>query len=628
MNRQSSPSRRQVLKLSAAAALTASVPGLPRSVLAQEAPNARHGLSVFGDLKYAADFAHFDYVNPAAPKGGTFSFQAPYWYFNQNVQTYNTFNSYILKGDAPPRMEMCFDTLMVRAWDEPDAVYGLVAESVEVSEDGNTFTFNLRPEARFHDGSKLTAADVAFSIMLIKADGHPLLSQPLAVLKDAEVLGDYRIALHFDGSQARNFPLAVAAGYPIFSKRYYTAYDFKQSTLTPPLSSGPYKVGKHAIGRYVEYHRVEKYWARDLAVTKGRFNFATVRVEFFRERQIAFEAFKKGDVFYREEFTSKNWATEYNFPAVEDGKVVRREFPDGRPSGAQGWFINTRREKFKDPRVREALGYAFDFEWSNRTLFYGLYERTASFFENSDMKAEGLPSEAELALLEPFRGQLPETVFGEAIMPPVSDGSGNDRKLLRRASELLAEAGYKREGTELVGPDGQPLVIEFLNNTVAFERIVNPLIKNLERLGIRASLRIVDPAQYQSRLNDYDFDIASRRYSLSPTLSDTIREMWGSRAAATPGTYNTAGISSPVVDALIDKAIAADTREDMNTAARALDRVLRAGHYWIPQWFKSIHTVALWDVYGYPEETPRYFFPVEELWWIEAEKAEKLGKGR
>ena len=545
------------------------VPSLSHASEGAGSAAARHGLSVFGDLKYPKDFTHFDFVDPEAPKGGTFSFQAPYWYYNQNVQTYNTFNSFILKGDAPPRMEMCFDTLMVRAWDEPDAVYGLVAETVEVSEDNNVFTFNLRPEARFHDGSKITAEDVAFSIMLIKADGHPLLSQPLAALKDAEILDEHRVALHYDGTQARSLPLAVAANYPVFSKRYYTAYDFKQSTLTPPLSSGPYKVGKHAVGRYVEYHKVENYWAKDLAVTKGRFNFDVVRLEFFRERQVAFESFKKGEVFYREEFSSKNWATEYNFPAFEDGRVKRREFPEGRPSGAQGWFINTRREKFKDPKVRQALGFAFDFEWSNKNLFYGLYERTQSFFENSDMKAEGMPSAAELALLDPFRDQLPEAVFGEAIVPPVSNGSGFDRNLLRQASTLLEEAGYKREGTALVGPDGQPLEIEFLNNTKAFERITNPMLKNFERLGIKANLRIVDPAQYQSRLNDYDFDIASRRYSLAPTLSDTIREMWGSRAAATPGTYNTAGISSPVVDALIDKAIAAQSRNEMVTAARA-----------------------------------------------------------
>ncbi|MEM8703534.1 MAG: extracellular solute-binding protein, partial [Pseudomonadota bacterium] len=496
---------------------------------------------------------------------------------------------------------------------------------VEVSEDGNTYTFNLRPEARFHDGSKLTAEDVAFSLMLLKGDGHPQISQNIQELEDAEILDEYRVALHFSGKQSRQLALLVAA-LPIFSKRYYTAYDFKQSTLTSPLSSGPYKVGKHAVGRYVEYHRVENYWGNDLPVLKGQKNFDIIRVDFYRDLQVSFEAFKKGEMTYREEFRSKFWATEYNFPAAQDKRVIKKEFPDGRPSGAQGWFINTRREKFKDPRVRRALSYAFDFEWSNKNLFYDLYQRTESFFENSDMKAEGLPGPEELALLEPYRDKLPESAFETAYTQPVSNGSGNDRALLRQANDLLKEAGFQRQGTKLIGPDGQQLEIEFLNNSPAFERIINPFIKNLERLGVNATFRLVDAAQYQSRLNDYDFDICSRRYSLNATLSESIRTSWGSKSAATPGTYNIAGISDPVVDALIDKALEADTRDEMVVAARALDRVLRSGHYWVPQWFKPVHNVAVWDMFGHPDVTPRYFFPVEDLWWIDQEKAEKIGK--
>ncbi|WP_299476572.1 extracellular solute-binding protein [uncultured Roseibium sp.] len=627
MNTFSRPSRRKLLKLTGAAALAASAPLVPGASLAGDgiAGKRRHGLSVFGDLKYGPDFTHFDYVNPDAPKGGRFIFQAPYWYYNQNSLTYNTFNAFILKGDAPPRMELCFDTLMVRAYDEPDAMYGLLAETVEVSEDGNTYTFNLRPEARFHDGSKLTADDVAFSLMLLKGDGHPQISQNIQELLDAEILDEYRVALHFSGKQSRQLPLLIAA-LPIFSKRYYTAYDFSQSTLTAPLSSGAYKVGKHAVGRFVEYHRVEDYWGNDLPVLRGQKNFDVVRVDFYRDLQISFEAFKKGEMTYREEFRSKTWATEYTFPAAEDKRVIKKNFPDGRPSGAQGWFINTRLEKFKDPRVRRALSYAFDFEWSNKNLFFNLYQRTQSFFENSEMKATGLPTPEELTLLEPFRDQVSESVFEEAYIQPVSNGSGFDRGLLREASQLFSDAGYQRQGTELVGPDGNPLTIEFLNNSPAFERVLNPYIKNLERLGIKATFRLVDAAQYQSRLNDYDFDICSRRYSLNPTLSEAIRTSWGSAAANTPGTYNIAGISDPVVDALIDKALEADTRAEMNVAARSLDRVLRSGHYWVPQWFKPVHNVAVWDIFGHPDITPPYFFPVEDLWWIDQEKAEKLGK--
>ncbi|WP_367186951.1 extracellular solute-binding protein, partial [Roseibium sp.] len=364
MNAMSGPSRRRLLKLTGAAGLSAALPLVPVSAIAATGTavsGARHGLSVFGDLKYGPDFTHFSYVNPDAPKGGKFTFFAPYWFFNQNARTYNTFNSFILKGDAPPRMELCFDSLMVRAYDEPDAMYGLLAETVEISEDGNTYIFNLRPEARFHDGSKLTAEDVAFSLMLLKADGHPQISQNLQELQDTEVLEEYRVAVHFSGNQTRQLPLFVA-DLPIFSKRYYTAYDFKQSTLTAPLSSGPYKVGKHAVGRYVEYQRVQEYWGKDLPVWAGHNNFQIIRVDFYRDLQISFEAFKKGNMEYREEFSSKTWSTEYNFPAFEEKRVVKASFPDGRPSGAQGWFINTRLEKFKDPRVRRALSYAFDFQ--------------------------------------------------------------------------------------------------------------------------------------------------------------------------------------------------------------------------------------------------------------------------
>ncbi|MEP1932311.1 MAG: extracellular solute-binding protein [Roseibium sp.] len=628
MTSPDSLTRRTILKLTGTAAIASTVGSWTANSAFAEAGSASepsHGLSVFGDLKYGPDFTHFDYANPDAPQGGTFRFRAPSWQYNQNARTYNSFNSFILKGDAPPRMELCFDSLMVRAVDEPDAMYGLVAETVEVSEDGNSYFFNLRPEARFHDGSKLTAEDVVFSLNLLKADGHPQITQTIQEFTEAEVLEEYRVAVHFSGNQSRQLPLVVA-DLPILSKRYYTAYDFKQSTLTPPLSSGPFKVGKHAVNRYVEYKKVANYWAKDLPVLAGRFNFDVIRIEFFRDYQVAFEAFKKGDVTFQEEFSSKIWATEYNFPAVEDGRVVTKEFPDGRPAGAQGWFLNLRRDKFKDPRVRQALSFAFDFEWSNKNLFYGLYERTHSFFENSPMKAEGLPSAEELALLEPFKGQVPDTVFGEPYAPPVSNGTGFDRALLRKASELLKEAGYTRQGSKLIGPDDKPFVIEFLNNSSSYERITMPFIKNLERLGIEASFRVVDPAQYQSRLNDYDFDVATRRYSLSPTLSEEVRTFWSSKAAATPGTYNIAGIADPVIDALMDTALAAETREDMYVAGRALDRVLRSGHYWVPQWTKSIHTVATWNIFGYPDAPPQYDFPVEELWWIDPEKAEKLGK--
>lgn len=643
MSRSDTLSRRSILKLGASASALGVLPW-GASALAQgvspaaadaaataaaEAaarPDLRHGLSVFGDLKYEPGFTAFDYVNRAAPKGGRIVFTPPSWGFNQNPQTFNTFNTFILKGDAPPRMEMCFDTLMARALDEPDAMYGMLASGVEILDKGNRYVFHLRPEAVFHDGSRLTAEDVAFSFNLLKEKGHPLISQMLQEFTIANALDESRVEVIFSGRQSRQLPLTVA-GLPVFSKRYYTAYDFTQSTLTPPLSSGPYKVGKYEVGRFIEYERVKDWWAKDLPVNVGQGNFDVIRLEFFRERQVAFEAFKKGVMTFQEEFTSKTWATEYNFPAVNDGRVLKKEFPDNRPSGAQGWFFNTRLPKFSDPRVREAIGLAFDFEWSNQNLFYGSYTRSQSFFQNSTMMAEGKPSPEELALLEPFRADLPESVFGDVYVAPVSDGSGNDRNLLRRAAGLLAEAGLKRDGGTLLGTDGKPFTIEFLDNSPAFDRVVQPYITNLRRLGIAATSRVVDPAQYQARKNDFDFEMSGQRFALSATLGDSARDFWGSKSAASKGSYNLAGISSPVIDALLEKAIGAATREEMNTAARALDRVLRASHYWVPQWFKPFHTVAIWDVFGYPEEPPFYDFPVESTWWFDTEKAQKIGMG-
>jgi len=407
----------------------------------------------------------------------------------------------------------------------------------------------------------------------------------------------------------------TVASMPILSRAYYETHDFQRSSLEVPLSSGAYRVGPYETGRFVEYHRVEDWWARDLPVSRGQANFDVLRVEFFRDRQIAFQALTKGALNFREEFTSKTWATEYNFPAVEDGRVVKAEFPDNLPAGAQGWFINLRREKFADPRTRRALDLAFDFQWTNTNLFYGAYERTSSYFENSEMKAEGMPSEAELALLEPLRGKVPDAVFGEAWTPPVSSGSGTDRALLKEANDLLVAAGWTRRGRSLVDAAGRPFTIEFLDNSPSMERVIQPYARNLERLGIELSFRLVDPAQYQSRMNVFDFDMTGQRYSLSPTPGEAVRQFWTSEAARTEGSYNLAGIADPAVDILVEALINAPTRADMVTAARALDRVLRSGFYWVPNWFKPVHTVAYWDEFGFPETPPHYGFPVVETWW-------------
>lgn len=611
--------RRDLLRLSAATALASALPLAPNALAAP----ARHGLSVFGDLKYPPDFSHFDYVAADAPKGGAIRFRPPSWLYNQNPSTFNTLNGFVLKGEAPPRIELTFASLMVRALDEPDAVYGLAAEGVTTSDDRRSYRFTLRDNAAFHDGTPITANDVAFSLLTLKRHGHPLLSQTIAEMTGVDAAGPNEVVVRFSGKQTRQLPLFVAV-LPIFSKAWWAGRDFSAATLETPLGSGPYRLGKFETGKFIELDRVADWWGRDLPVAAGHFNFDRIRIDFFRDRTIAFEAFKKGNVRFHEDFYSKVWATGYDFPAHNDGRVKKREFPDDRPAGAQGWFFNMRRRKFADPRTREAIGLAFDFEWSNKNLFYGLYQRTHSFFENSEMKAAGIPGIAELALLEPFRDDLPDDVFGEPWTPPVSDGSGRDRKLLHRASDLLAEAGWVRRDGVLHDADGTPFEIEFLTNSPSFERIIQPFIGNLRRLGVQGSIRLVDASQFQSRLDGFDFDMVGRRFALSATPGEGVRQYWSSTAADTQGSANLAGIRHPAVDALIEKMIHAESRERMTIAARALDRVLRAGRYWVPNWFKPVHTVAMWDEFGWPEKKPRYEFPVETTWWYDKNKAERL----
>jgi len=583
----------------------------------------RHGLSAFGDLKYPPDFKNFDYVNVNAPKGGVFSQIGAVRWYNQNFNTFNSLNSYIFRGDAALWMEKTFASLMVRAYDEIDAMYARAARAVRISADRLTYRFLLRPEARFHDGSKLTAHDVAFTLNLLKTKGHPIITQQLRDVTAVEAADDATVVVRFAEKHARDAPLFVTE-LPIFSRAYYSKREFDETTLDVPLGSGPYKVGRFESGRYIEYERVKDWWGADLPVSRGQYNFDIVRFEFYRDRDIAFEGFSGKNYLFREEFTSRIWATRYDFPAIKDGRVKRTELPDNTTSGAQGWFFNTRREKFKDPRLRDALNYAFDFEWTNKNIMYGLYQRTQSLFENSDMKAEGKPGPEELAVLEPFRGQVPEEVFGEPFLPPVSDGSGNDRALLRKASAILQQAGYVLRDGKRVSPKGERITIEFLIDEPSFQPHHMPLIKNLATLGIDATIRIVDPVQYKLRVDTFDFDLGIQRYSFLGTPGDSLRTYFTSQAAATPGSYNLAGIADPVIDALVDKVIAAETRPGLVAACKALDRVFRAGRYWIPHWYSGAHRVAYWDVFGYPATKPHYDRGVPDTWWYDAEKAAKI----
>jgi len=579
-------------------------------------------MSAFGDLAYPSDFQHFSYVNPNALKGGLFSQIGPDRQFNQNFLTFNSLNSYILKGDAAQGMELTFATLMVRSGDEPDAMYGLAAEKVRRSADGLTYEFFIRPQARFHDGTVMTAEDVAFSLNILKEKGHPLITQSLRDFTGAKADSERSVTATFAPKRARDVPLLVA-GLPIFSRAYYATKPFDESTLDVPLGSGAYKVGRFEAGRFIEYERVKNWWGADLSVARGQNNFDIVRFEFYRDRDVGFEGFTAQNYLFREEFTSRTWATRYDFPAVKDRRVKRDTLPDDTPSGAQGWFINTRRPKFSDPKLREALIDAFDFEWTNKTIMYGAYERTVSVFQNSDMMAKGLPGPEEVALLAPFRDKLPAEVFGEPFLPPVSDGTGQNREQLRKASQLLAAAGCVIKDGKRTLPSGEPITIEFLLDEQSFEPHHAPFVKNLATLGIDATVRLVDPVQYQTRRNGFDFDITVDRFSFSATPGDSLRSFFSSQAAALKGSNNLAGIADPAVDALIDAIVAADTRPALTTACRALDRVVRTGRYWIPQWYKASHWIAYWDVFGHPPAQPRYFRGIPDTWWHDPDKAAK-----
>jgi len=615
--------RRGLIRIGAAAAASSAFGG--GGPARADAETERHGMSVFGDLRYPADFTHYDYVDPGAPKGGVFSQIGPVTLYNQSGSTFNTLNSFILRGDAAQGMETTFATLMARSDDEPDAMYGYAARGVRISEDGLVYRFALRPEARFHDGSRLTAHDVAFSLSVLKEKGHPIIVAQLRDLVGMEAADDGTVMLRFAPKRARDVPL-FAAGLPIFSRAYYATHAFEESSMDIPLGSGPYRVGRFETGRYIEFNRVTDWWGANLPVARGFNNFDTMRYEYYRDREVGFEGFTAKSYLFREEFTSRVWATRYNFPALTDGRVKREVLPDDTPSGAQGWFINTRRAKFQHPKLREALIDAFDFEWTNKNIMFGSYDRTRSVFQNSKMMAEGMPSPDEIKLLEPFRGKVPDEVFGEPYSPPVSDGSGQDRMLLRRASKLLDDAGFAIKDRKRVTPKGERLSIEFLIEDPAFQAHHMAYIKNLATLGIDARLRIIDPVQMQQRLKDFDFDITVQRFSFSATPGDSLRTYFSSQSAAVKGSQNLAGIADPVIDAMIEHVISADSREALTTACRALDRLIRAGRYWVPHWYKASHWIAYWDTFGRPPTKPRYARGVPETWWYDRNKAAKLEK--
>ena len=608
-------SRRRALQTGAAGLALLATPREFAAAL-EAGETESHGLSIFGELDEKPDFKYFGYVNPNAPKGGTLIQSPP-------STTFDTLNGFVLRGTPAVGLTLIFDSLMTQSLDERDALYGLVAKSVRVSADRLTYRFLLRPEARFHDGSRLTARDAAFSLNILRSKGHPVIAQLLRDVKSAEAEADDVLVVRLAPERTRDLPIIVA-GQPIFSETYYKKHEFEQSTLEPPLGSSAYKIGAFEQGRYIAFQRVPDYWAKDLPVNIGQNNFDTIRFEYFGDAQVAFEAFKAGAFTEREENIARVWATGYDFPAFREGRVKREELPKASIPGIQGWVFNTRRKVFADPRVREAIGCCFDYEWTSRNLMYDAYKRISSHFENSPLAATGLPSEAERALLEPFRAKLPGAAFGVAVTPPVSDGSGQDRALLKRASDLFAAAGCTRKGNVLLLPDGKPLEFEILNYYNLFDPHTQPFLKNLKLLGVDARQRIVDPAQYKQRTDNFDFDVVVDNLLVGWSPGEELRAYFGSQVANESGSRNLRGVSDPVVDALIDKALVVTTREELVTVCRALDRVLRAGHYWVPHWYLPVHRIVHWDLFGRPERAPRFDPGITSTWWWDEEKARKI----
>ncbi len=580
-----------------------------------------HGYSAFGDLKYGPDFTHFDYANPNAPQGGTMSQRQLY-----GTPTFDSLNIFIIKGDSAPEIgHHVYDGLMVRAYDEPDAIYGLIAETIEYPDDLSYVAFNMRPEARFHDGEPVTAQDVVFTINALKTEGHPYYRNLLSDVLLVEAETDLRV--RFDlAPGAGAFPAEIAE-LPVLPEHFYDENPFDETWITRPLGSGPYEVDTLDAPRTITFCKDPDYWAADLPVNAGRNNFDCFAYEYFADDTVGLEAFAAGEYLMRVENRAASWATAYDFPAAQSGWVRQILLPDGRPSSAQGIWFNMRRPVLQDIRVRQALEYAFNFQWTNETLFYGTYKRSDSFFENTEMQASGVPESAELAILEEFRDQLPSEIFTEPAHVPYDGGpSPRDRAALREASRLLDEAGW------LAGDDGmrrnaagQLLSLEFPDDSRSLERILVPFIENLQSLGIDVELELIDPSAWSERRESYDFDLSFTAWGVKVTPGAELRAFYGSRAAAARGSNNLTGLADPVVDALIEQVVAAETRDELVAATRALDRVLRSKHIWIGTWYLGTHRVAIWDVFGIPEEPAPYDFNRGvDFWWFDRDKYQTL----
>lgn len=573
-----------------------------------------HGLALHGEPRLKAGFPHFDYVNPAAPKGGTIR--------QMDLGTFDSFHGFIEKGVAAEGAGLVHDTLAVKCEDEPFTMYGLVAEAMELAPDRSHIVFRLNPAARFHDGKPMSADDVAFTFEKLVKEGSPLYARYYADVAKVSVLDERSVRFDFKTTQNRELPLIVAE-LPVLPKHYWKDRDFTRSTLEPPLGSGPYKLADFKPGAQVTYERVKDYWAKNHPVNVGRFNFDKVVYDYYRDELVALTAFLAGEYDFRPENVAKNWATGYTGPAVQSGKIKKEEIPHALSQGMQGFAMNARRPQFADARVRRAMSFAFDFEWSNKNLFNGQYVRSTSYFSNTDLAATGLPSPAELALLEPFRDRLPPDLFTKPYTIPKTDGQGAVRDNLREGMRLIGEAGYTLKDKRWVSPKGEPLRFEILIQSPAFERVALPYVQNLERMGVEAKVRLVDPAQYVNRLREYDFDMTVVTFPMSNSPGNELGNFFGSAAADAPGSRNFCGVKSPVVDALIERVVAAPDRATLVERTKALDRVLLWGEWVVPQWHIPYFRIAYWDKFARPPIQPKYALGLFN-WWIDPAKEKAL----
>lgn len=589
--------------------------GTAYSVQAEDgAPVKSHAMVMHGEMKYGLGFTHFDYVNPEAPKGGILR--------QHVIGSFDSMNPFIVKGSPVAGINFIgqnflYDSLMVQSYDEPFSMYCLICETVERDPANMKVTFNLRPEAKWHDGKAITADDVVFSFNTFMEHGTPFFKGYYGDVKEAIAESAQRVTFTFKHDKNAELAL-ILSQLSIIPKHYWETRmeEFTKTSLTPPLSSGPYQIEKADAGRQVVYKRYDDYWAKDLAVNKGRYNFDRVEYDYYRDSNVALEAFFSGEYDTRLENNAKLWHTAYdNQPAVKDGKIVKAEIGHSRPQGMQAYIYNIRRPVFADPKVREALAYAFDFEWSNKQFAYGKYARSYSYFSNSELASKGLPEGRELEILEKYRGQIPEKVFTSEYKVPMTDGSGKNRKNLRIAKKMLDEAGWASDEDGVRTKDGVRLSFEILYGHDSMERWTLPFIQNLKRLGVEAKFRVVDSAQFQNRVNDFDYDMVIGGFGQSDSPGNEQRDFWGSAKADAAGSRNYIGVKNPAIDALIEELIKADSREELVAYTRALDRILLWNHFVIPQWYVNYWPIAWWEHIAKPDKLSGLSPAITTTWW-------------